>query len=142
MDAYLEWSIKLSLLMYATSAPGGGIRTDGVVSERGQFRFPLTGQTADEYASAGSVALFAHHGMPITTLSGLRVHRSEGGWMLQNSSAGGEVVDAFALSEPVEASDGLTFAQVTLTQAGSEMFSGYYRAGEAFDALHVVLPNR
>lgn len=141
MTGYLEWSIKLSLLAYVTTAPGGGIDARGVTSERGQFRFPIESVgDGSEYHFSGSVALKAHHGMPITTFAALHLHRlPEGSWMLAMSPDDGPRVDAFALGEPVEGDGSLTFPTVALTSIGSEMFGGYYGAGEAFDPLTVHL---
>ncbi|QAY59531.1 hypothetical protein ET475_05720 [Microbacterium protaetiae] len=143
MDAYLEWSIKLSLLMYASTAPGGSIRAEGVTSVDGQFRFPLAPSLGgtDEYASTGSVTLFAHYGMPLTTFSSLRVHRSaDEGWLLSNSPTEGNPVDAFRLGAPSGTGAALVFDDVTLTETGAEMFAGYYKAGEIFDPIDIQFP--
>lgn len=137
---HLEWSIKLSLLLYVTSSPGGAVRVDGVTSEKGQFRFPLdsSASTADEYVTTGTVSLFAHYGMPITSLESLRAYRSaDGSWLLATSPGGGPAVDAFALSAPREEGDDVVFDSVTLTPAGVELFGGSYAVGEAFDPIIV-----
>ncbi|MGM7698462.1 HtaA domain-containing protein [Microbacterium sp. A84] len=132
---YLEWSIKLSLLLYVTSSPGGAVRADGVTSEKGQFRFPLVVSSDGEHVTTGSVALFAHYGMPITSLESPRAYRSaDGSWLLA-ISPGGQAVDAFALSTPREEGDSVVFDQVTLTSAGAELFGGSYPVGEAFDPI-------
>ncbi|MGP6178190.1 HtaA domain-containing protein [Microbacterium sp. A196] len=134
---YLEWSIKLSLLLYVTSSPGGAVRADGVTSQNGQFRFPLDSCAEGEYVTTGSVALFAHHGMPITSLESLRAYRStDGSWLLA-TSPGGQAVDAFALSAPREEGGDIVFDQVALTPAGAELFGGYYAVGEVFDPITV-----
>ncbi|KDA04773.1 hypothetical protein DC31_05445 [Microbacterium sp. CH12i] len=136
---YLEWSIKLSLLLYVTSSPGGAVRVDGVTSQNGQFRFPLVSaaSAAAEYATTGSVSLFAHYGMPITSLESLRAYRSAAGSWLLATSPGGQAVDAFALSAPREDGGDIVFEQVTLTPAGAQLFGGYYAVGEVFDPITV-----
>lgn len=141
MDAHLEWSIKLSLLMYTVNSPGGALRTDGVTSDRGRFRFPIDPDHSgpDEYAFTGSVALFAHYGMPITTLTALRVHRDANGeWMLEVTPEA-SAIDAFRLGMPTTEPGALVFTDVRLTAAGAEMFSGSYQAGEMFDPIRVQL---
>lgn len=138
MSGYLEWSFKLSLLMYVTTAPGGGIQADGVTSEQGQFRFPVESANGSELFFSGSVALKAHYGMPLTTFASLHLHQSTGGaWMLAMSPDDGPRVDAFELGGLTEQDGVLTFDTVTLTAIGSEMFGDYYAAGEAFDPIAI-----
>lgn len=134
---HLEWSIKLSLLLYVTSSPGGAVRADGVTSEKGQFRFPLVSSAEGEYVTTGSVALFAHYGMPITVLEALRAYRSADGSWLLSFSPGGQAADAFALGAPREEGGDIVFDQVTLTPAGAELFGGSYAVGEAFDPIRI-----
>jgi len=142
MNGHLEWSIKLSLLLYVTSAPGGGIRAEGITSENGCFFFPLSeGGVGDgSYAFDGSIALFAHHGAPITTFASLRLRReASGSWVLEMSPDDGPAVPAFSLGAAREVEHELEFTDVTLTQIGSEMFGGYYVPGEKFDPIRVLL---
>jgi len=142
MTGYLEWSFKLSLVVYATTAPGGGIDADGITSERGQFRFPLESADAEvgAWEFSGSVALKAHYGMPLVTFAQLRLRReADGSYVLEMSPDDGPRVDAFVLGAPVEEADELRFTRVSLTKVGSDMFQGYYGAGEEFDPLQVHL---
>lgn len=142
MDGHLEWSIKLSLLLYATTAPGGGMRAEGVTSESGRFFFPETPSDAPGHTFGGSVALFAHHGMPITTFASLRARPDlSDRWVLEMSPDEGPAVAAFALGTPRTTDGVLEFTDVALTEIGSEMFGGYYGAGEPFDPL-LIRPAR
>lgn len=135
MTGHLEWSVKLSLLLYVTSAPGGRLETEGVTSSAGLFQFPLESVGDQGYSFGGTVAFYAHHGSFITALSDLRLQRGDDGWTLATTPPGAsEAVIAWTLRE----GDDGAFEDVTLTAAGAELFGGYYAAGDVFDPLRVV----
>ncbi|GAA5033790.1 HtaA domain-containing protein [Microbacterium fluvii] len=141
MRCHLEWSVKLSLLMYVTSAPGGRLEVDGVTSERGTFRFPLEEVGADgSLRFGGSVAFFAHHGAFITTLSHLQLTPGALGWAVSYTPPGADgPIVAWRTGAPAPEAAGVTeLPVVALTEGGAAAFGGYYAAGEAFDPMRVV----
>lgn len=143
MTGYLEWSIKLSLLMYVTSAPGGRLEADGVTSERGLFRFPLTSVDEPDTAMTfgGSVGFYAHHGSFITTLNELVLAREGEEWVISyRSPEAEEPVAAWRANGADAPLDGiLSLGPIVLTEAGASAFGGYYGPGELFDPARIVL---
>jgi hypothetical protein len=136
----LDWGIKISLLLYATGAPGGGISTEGVTSATGSFLFPLLSHTENEFKFSGSVSVFAHYGSPIATFAQLRVFLDEEKkWMLEINPDDGPPVIAFELNEKISENGMITFPSVALTGIGSEMFGGYYSPAEKFDPIQIRL---
>jgi len=142
MPGYLEWSIKLSLLMYVTSAPGGRLETDGVTSDRGRFRFPLLGDAGPDDSAwefGGSVRLFGHYGSFITELSGLRLEQQGAEATLSFRPSGAEAaIPAFRATAAAGTAERREYAPVVLRAEGVAAFGDHYRADELFDPMSVV----
>jgi len=143
----LAWGVKQSLLSYVTSAPGGQLLTTKDVRwEDGAFRFPLAdsapGADGESFDVEGVVRFHGHFSMLVAELSGLRITRGDAGWVLSLADGEDSRVDAFALDgEPERSGDGpgrLDWADVRLTEAGSEGFGGHYPPGTLFDPLAVI----
>lgn len=147
MNGFLDWGVKVSLLLYVLRAPGGALEVEGLEHHGSIFRFPLD-STAEisttRFPFGGAVRFYGHSGAYMLEIGQIAVCRRDDAWRLAFSDSQQDLrIAAFdLLGEPRREDDAsLAWDAVRLTKAGAALFGGAYGPGTLFDPLSITVNN-
>lgn len=144
-DTGMAWGVKASFLAYIRAMPDGCIVVEGgsATTNGGEFYFPLENAERDASGNhtlcfGGGVRFTAHHGLLSVVLRRPRVQIHDGGGVLsvEHQDHLLPIADLRQIHRTLEGDVAMwVVAGVTLTKAGTSLFSGPYCLGEPLAPL-------
>jgi hypothetical protein len=137
-ELHVEWAFKRSFLEYVSRLPDGRCQLSGgtTVGPNGAFRFPAT-TLPGFVASVGAVRFIGHGGaLDLQIAAPGFALSAEGAHVSIETDAGALVV---ATSPEVVAFEvGSVLRGLVLTEAGREVFGGFYESGTPLEPISLV----